>query len=262
MTEDLLFDISDKVATITLNRPAAHNAFSDAMLIAWAEALRECQSNDNINAVVLTGSGKSFCGGGDISQMGWESDNPAHEVKTYLKTRVYPVAQAVQALEKPLIVAVNGAATGAGMDMCLMGDIRFAGESARFAETYVKVALVPGDGGGFLLPRLVGLSKALELLWTGDFIDASEALRLGIVSKVIPDADLMTETYAFAERLANGPSLAIRLIKNTVYQSLSMDLNGAMDLVSSHMGLLAATRDHREAVAAFTEKRPPKFEGQ
>jgi len=262
MTNELLFDVVDKVATITLNRPEARNAFSDAMLAAWAEALRECQRDDNINVVVLTGSGKSFCGGGDISQMGWSTDNPALEVKTYLKTRVYPVAYAVQALEKPYIVAVNGAAAGAGMDMCLLGDIRFAAESARFAETYVKVGLVPGDGGGFLLPRIVGLSKALELLLTGDFINASEALRLGVVSKVFSDAELMTETYAFADRLANGPTLAIQLIKKTVYQSLATDLNGALELVSSHMGLLAGTRDHREAVAAFTEKRTPIFEGR
>jgi 2-(1,2-epoxy-1,2-dihydrophenyl)acetyl-CoA isomerase len=232
------------------------------MLEAWAKALRECQRDPNVNVVVLTGRGKAFCGGGDISEMGWKTDNPANEVKTYLKTRVYPVAEAVQALEKPLIVAVNGAATGAGMDMCLLGDIRFAAQSARFAETYVKVGLVPGDGGGFLLPRVVGLSKALELLWTGDFIDAPEALRLGIVSNVFPDAKLMEETYAFAERLARGPTLAISLIKRTIYQSLSTDFTGALELVSSHMGLLAGTRDHAEAVSAFMEKRDPVFEGR
>jgi len=145
--------------------------------------------------------------------------------------------------------------------MALMADIRYAARSARFAETYIKVGLVPGDGGAFLLPRLVGLTKALELLWSGDFISAEEAERIGLLSKVFDDDKLMDETYAFAERLANGPSIAIRLTKQAVYQCLRMDFLTALESITNPMGVAASTEDHREAVAAFKAKRPPQFKG-
>ena len=179
----------------------------------------------------------------------------------YIRQNVHPVARAVEALHKPYICALNGTATGAGLDMALMADIRYAARSARFAESYIKVGLVPGDGGAFLLPRLVGLTKALELLWSGDFISAEEAERIGLLSKVFDDDKLMNETYAFAERLANGPSIAIRLTKQAVYQCLRMDFLTALESITAPMGVAASTEDHREAVAAFKAKRPPQFKG-
>lgn len=257
---DMLFEVKDKIATLTLNRPDQRNAFSDEMLTTWADALRECQARDDVAVVVLTGNGKAFCAGGDLSTMGQEE--PANNLKQYLLDSVHPVARAVDALQKPYICAVNGAATGAGMDMTLYADIRFAGASARFAETYVNVGLAPGDGGAFLLPRLVGLTKALEMLWTGDFVSAEEAERLGIVSKVLPDDELQSHTREFAERLANGPLLAMRMTKTAVYAGLRSDMFQALDTVSSHMGVLSDTYDHKEAVKAFQEKRKPKFEGR
>ena len=169
--------------------------------------------------------------------------------------------RAVDALHKPYICALNGTATGAGLDMALMADIRYAARSARFAETYIKVGLVPGDGGAFLLPRLVGLTKALELLWSGDFISAEEAECIGLLSKVFDDEKLMDVTYAFAERLTNGPSIAIRLTKQAVYQCLRMDFLTALESITGPMGVAASTEDHREAVAAFKAKRQPQFKG-
>jgi 2-(1,2-epoxy-1,2-dihydrophenyl)acetyl-CoA isomerase len=142
-----------------------------------------------------------------------------------------------------------------------MADIRYAARRARFAETYIKVGLIPGDGGAFLLPRLVGLTRALELLWTGDFFSAEEAERLGIVSRVCDDDKLLDDTYALARRLADGPSVAIRLTKQVVYQSLRMDFLSALEAVTGPMGVVANTVDHREAVAAFLEKRQPTFTG-
>ncbi len=174
---------------------------------------------------------------------------------------MHPVARAVDALQKPYLCALNGTATGAGLDMALMADIRYAARSARLAETYIKVGLVPGDGGAFLLPRLIGLTKALELLWTGDFLSAEEAERLGVVSKVFDDEKLLDATYAFAERLANGPTRAIRLTKQAVYQCLRMDFLPALESITGPMGVAASTEDHREAVAAFKEKRHPQFKG-
>lgn len=257
---DILFEVKNRIATLTLNRPETRNAFSDEMLQGWAAGIREAQARDDVSVVVLTGTGKAFCSGGDISTMG--RDQTPNQFKEYLLTKVHPVARAVAALDKPYLCAVNGAATGAGMDMALYADIRFAAASARFAESYVKVGLAPGDGGAFLLPRLTGLTKALELLWTGDLFSAEEAERLGIVSKVLPDDQLMAHTYSFAERLANGPALAIRMTKKAVYDGLRSDLFQALESISSAMGVLSFSHDHKEAVQAFMEKRPPKFEGR
>lgn len=262
MADELLFEKSGAIATITLNRPEKLNAFHNAMLADWAEALRECQADDAVGAVVLTGAGRAFCSGGDLGTMGDVGGNAALYIGDYLRNHVHPVARAVDALQKPYLCAVNGVATGAGMDMALMADIRYAARSARFAETYIKVGLIPGDGGAFLLPRLVGLSKALELLWTGDFVDAEEAERLGIVSRVCDDDQLMDEVLALAERLASGPRVAIRLMKQAVYRSLQMDFLTALDTVAGPMGVAFNTEDHREAVRAFAEKRSPEFEGR
>ena len=261
MADELLFTKHNTIATITLNRPEKLNTFHDGMLADWAAALRECQVDDAVHVVVLTGAGRVFCAGGDLGTMGRQDGNPAWDMGQYLRKNVHPVARAVDALHKPYLCAINGAATGAGLDMALMADVRYAARSARLAETYIKVGLVPGDGGAFLLPRLVGLTKALELLWTGDFLSAEEAERIGLVSKVYDDAQLMEATYALAERLARGPSIAIRLTKQVVYQGLRMDFLTALEAMTGPMGVVASTEDHREAVAAFKEKRPPTFKG-
>jgi enoyl-CoA hydratase/carnithine racemase len=261
MADELQFSKADGIATITLNLPSALNAFHNGMLADWAAALIECQADDTVAVVLLTGAGRAFCAGGDISTLGAVDGNAALHIGDYLRTHVHPVARAVTALQKPYLCAVNGAATGAGMDMALMADIRWAARRARFAESYVKVGLIPGDGGAYLLPRIVGMSRALELLWTGDFIDAATAERLGIVSRVCDDDTLLDDMTAFAARLAAGPRVAIRLIKQVARQSQGTDLVGALDLVTGPMGVAANTTDHVEAVAAFREKRAPRFRG-
>jgi 2-(1,2-epoxy-1,2-dihydrophenyl)acetyl-CoA isomerase len=162
-------------------------------------------------------------------------------------------------MDKPVIAMVNGVAVGAGMGMALMCDLRIASETARFSTGYVKVGLVPGDGDTYFLPRLVGTARALELLWTADFVEAAEAERLGIVNRVTPAGRLHEETYALARRIAEGPQVPIRMIKRLVYQSLRLDLRTHLDLVSSHMAVVRETEDHREGVRAFKEKRPARF---
>ena len=161
-----------------------------------------------------------------------------------------------------MLAAVNGVAVGAGMDMALMCDMRFVSESARMSEGYVKVGLVPGDGGCYFLPRLVGTAKALELLWTGDFVDGPTAVELGIANRCVPDDELQEQTYAFAQRLAQGPPVAIRAIKRTVHQSARTDLRTSLDLISSHMAVVQSTEDSAEAMSAFREKRTPHFRGR
>jgi enoyl-CoA hydratase/carnithine racemase len=257
----LLYEIRDGVATITLNRPEQRNAFTLEMLDLWTEALRDARANDAVQVVVVTGAGRAFCSGGDVGGMANRGELNALEHKRALEL-VHRVPLALDELDKPVIAAINGPAVGAGCDMALMCDLRFMADDARLSEGYVRVGLIPGDGGTYFLPRLVGTAKALELLWTGDFVDAHEALRLGIVNRVVPAEELMPTVYDFAGRLARGPSVAIRTIKRAVYQGLRMDLRTHLDLISSHMGFIRQTEDHREGARAYVEKRAPEFKGR
>lgn len=263
MSEELLFEVGDdKVAVITLNRPEKRNAFTQDMITRWLEALEECRTSDAIGAVIMTGSGTAFCSGGDVRNMGERGEQTPLMEKDRLWANLHDLPRVFAAMDKPVIAAVNGAATGAGMDIALMADIRFAAESARFAESYVRVGLVPGEGGAWYLPRIVGTARALEMLWTGDFVGAEEAERIGLVNAVVPDDELMDHTRAFAARLAAGPAVAMRLVKRAVYQGLRSDLETHLDLISSHIAIVRNTEDYKNAIAAFREKRTPTFEGR
>ena len=260
---DLLYEVKDKVATITLNRPDKLNAFTGDMIDAWQKSLAEAQADDSVNVVIVTGAGRAFCSGGDVGRMRRDGEAPgALDGKNSLWEGVHRVPKQLEQMDKPVIAMVNGLAVGAGMGMSVMCDLRIAAESARFSTGYVRVGLVPGDGDTYFLPRLVGAAKALELLWTADFIEAPEALRIGVVQRVVPDAQLKEATYALAKQIADGPQVPIRMIKRLVYQSLKLDLRTHLDLVSSHMSIVRQTTDHAEGVAAFKEKRPPKFQGR
>ncbi|MBU4317512.1 MAG: enoyl-CoA hydratase/isomerase family protein [Proteobacteria bacterium] len=259
--EDILFKTEDGVATITLNCPERKNAFSMEMIDQWAETLRQWRTDPRVKVIVLTGSGDAFCSGANLSTSGGAQplEEQAFNHKSTLWDQIHRIPLTLEDIDKPVIAALNGVAVGAGLDMALMCDIRFAAESARFAEGYVNVGFVPGDGAAYYLPRLVGISKALELLWTGDFISASEAERIGMVNRVYPDDQLMEETYKFAQKLANGPPKVIQMIKRTTYQSARLDLRTALDLVSSHMGVIRSTKDSRDAmIASLTRRRKNK----
>jgi len=259
---DLLYDVKDKIATITLNRPDKLNAFTGDMIDGWAKSLASAQADDGVNVVVVTGTGRAFCSGGDVGRMREGGAPSPLDGKNTLWEGIHRVPKTLEAMDKPVIAMVNGLAVGAGMGMSMMCDVRIAAESARFSTGYVRVGLVPGDGDTYFLPRLVGAAKALELLWTADFIEAAEAHRLGIVQRVVPDAELKDATYQFARQIADGPQIPIRMIKRLVYQSLKLDLRTHLDLVSSHMSIVRQTADHAEGVAAFKEKRPAKFQGR
>jgi 2-(1,2-epoxy-1,2-dihydrophenyl)acetyl-CoA isomerase len=262
---DLLFDIHEKVATITLNRPEKKNTFTPAMIDAWVEALKECQASDSVNAIVQTAAGDSYCAGGDVARMKNNAEagvETAFSQKEFIWTGVNRVPFELARVDKPYLVAVNGVAAGAGMDMALLGDMIFAAERARFGETYIRVGLIPGDGGGWLLPRLIGYPRALEMLLLGDFIGAAEAERIGMINRVLPDEQLMPYTLSVAARLAAGPSLAIRYTKRITYQARDLDFIAHLDQVTSHIPVMKSTEDHKEAVAAFAEKRKPAFKGR
>jgi enoyl-CoA hydratase/carnithine racemase len=258
---DLTYAVDEHVATITLNRPDRRNAFTLEMIDAWAEALRAAQRDPAVRAVVLTGAGGAFCAGVDLEVFADRERTPLAE-KRLLDERVHQVAFAADALSKPYLAAVNGVAVGAGMDMALMCDIRFAARSARFSEGYVRVGLVPGDGGCYYLPRIVGTAAALDLLWTGRFVDAAEARDIGLVSAVHDDDALAEAAHAYAARLAAMPPVAVALIKRSVRDASRHDLRTALDLISSHQAVVTSTEDSREAMAAFRAGRAPVFSGR
>jgi enoyl-CoA hydratase/carnithine racemase len=234
--------------------------------------LEEVRDNDDIRVLLLTGNGKSFCAGGDVKAMktgkglvnlsGHEEldfTSTALKRKNSLWKHVQRIPLLMEEIDKPTIAAINGDAIGAGLDMSLQCDLRIASDQARFGEGYINVGIVPGDGGGYFLPRIIGIDKALEMLWTGKIIDAAQAEALGLVTRVVPHDQLMEEAFQLAERLARGPQEAIRLIKRTVYQGLKTDLRTSLDMVSSFMGLVTELPDYQEGVQAIIEKRRPKF---
>ena len=257
----LHYEVSEGIATITLDNPTRKNAFTLGMIDDWADALRAAADDDEVRVVVLTGVGDAFCSGIDLSVLQAVEDVPLAR-KRMLTHGVHKVARAVEALDKPLVCALNGVAVGAGLDMALMCDMRFMGRSARLSEGYIKVGLVPGDGGAWFLPRLVGPAKALELLLTGDFVEAEEALRIGMVNRVYDDAELQERTREFAAQLAAMSPVAVAVIKRTVQQSAAIDLRTSLDLISSHMAVVQSTDDYREAQTAFAERRPGRFTGR
>ena len=261
MTEDLLIDVADGIGCLTLNRPDKYNAFTSEMLASLQAALDDFEARDDVAVVILTGAGKGFCSGGDIGGMGAGSEVRPHMTKQRIWQEIQGFPKRLARFEKPIIAAVNGAAVGGGMDLALACDIRVAGERARFAETYAKIGLLPGGGGAYFLPRIVGKARALELLWTADFIDAATALEIGLVNHVHPQDRLMEEARGLAARIAAMPPLSVRLIKRTVDQSLRSDMDTAFDLVSSHIAIARSGPDHAEAIAAYREKRAGRYVG-
>lgn len=257
----LLFETKNHIAVITLNRPEFKNAFSPEMLSCWEECLVKARSMEDIRVIILTGKGNTFCSGGDIREMA-EGRLKSWDMKDFLWEQVHRIVLAMEDLDKPVIAAINGAAMGAGMDMALMCDIRICSDRARLAESYISLGLVPGDGGAYFLPRLVGISKAMELLLTGQIVDPDEALRLGIINRVVPHEKLMEETYKMAENIAQKPPLAIRMMKRAIFQAQTSDLRSHLDYISSQVALLSETEDHMEAAKSFLEKRTPVFKGK
>jgi enoyl-CoA hydratase/carnithine racemase len=257
------------VALITLNRPERLNAITQPMVMEWAQALEDARLDSEVRAVVVTGAGRGFCSGADmggglgLSETTESEALPtAAEQRNWLRDGIHYVPRAVQLLDKPYIAAINGVTVGAGMDMASMCDIRFASDRARFSMGFVRVGILPGDGGCYFLPRIVGIAKALELIWTGDFIDAAEAEQIGYVTRPVAHDELLPTTLAFARRLAQGPPIAIQLAKRLVYQGLHATLPEALEQTSLAMGVVLGSHDAREGLKAMMEKREPRFAGQ
>ena len=245
---NIKYSVANEIATIELSRPQRRNSFTLEMVDGWAAALEDAGRDPVVRAVIVTGGADAFCAGVDLDEFAALEDTPLSH-KQMLTDRVHAVSRALARIDKPVVAAVNGVAVGAGMDMALMCDLRFAARSARFSEGYIRLGLVPGDGGCYLLPRLVGVAKALELLWSGEFVDAEEALRIGIVNRVYEDDELMERTRYYLGNVLRAPSLPLGIIKRVTYQSSSMDLATSLDVISSHMAVVQSTDEARAALA-------------
>jgi 2-(1,2-epoxy-1,2-dihydrophenyl)acetyl-CoA isomerase len=247
------------VATLTLNRPEALNALNPALIRDLGDALRAAAADPVVRCVVLTGGGKAFCAGGDLAHIAGLPGPLAF--RAFVKDAGQIVA-AIAALEKPVIAMVNGPAAGAGFNLALACDIIFAARTARFAQSFAKVGLVPDCGGHYLLPRLVGAHKAKELMFTGDLIDADTALALGLVNRVAAPEALAAETGEFAARLAAAPPVALAGIKKLAGRSIELDLATVLEYEAELQAICFATEDAREGIDAFLAKRPPIFSGR
>ncbi len=256
-----LYKVEESIALITLNRPEAKNSFSPEMIELWRTFLDEARADETVRVLIVTGKGDTFCSGGDIRDMAMGKLR-RWEMKKFLWEGVHRIALALEDLDKPVLAAINGAAMGAGLDMALMCDLRICSDQAKLSESYILLGLVPGDGGAYYLPRLVGLGKAFELLFTGDVLTPQEALEIGLVNRVVPHDRLMEETMKFAQKIASQPPLAVRMMKRAVYQAQSSSLRSHLDYISSQLALLSDTEDHQEAAKAFIEKRRPVFQGK
>ncbi len=260
---DILVERRDRVLLVTLNRPEALNALNVEMGPALGDALERVGRDSNVGAVVLTGAGRAFSSGGDITFMKSVLDRGGRfEDFEPLVGGGPGVVRALQNCEKPVLAAVNGAAAGGGMSLALACDVRWASESARFGQSFVKIGLHPDWGALYTLPRLAGPSRALELMWTGELIDAAEAHRIGIVSRVLPPNDLMPQILAFAARLAAGPAVALAEIKRSVRAALGYTLEEALARELEAQEHCWSTPDAREGITAFLEKREPRYGGR
>ena len=260
--ETLLCEVADGVATVTLNRPAALNAFSQPMQRELAALIPELAADDAVRAVILTGAGRAFCAGGDIKEMEGAQDPTPLAGRNKLHRMLTTVLMPLVRLEKPVIAAVNGAAVGAGMNLALAADIVLVSETAMFSQAFVKLGLVPDTGGLYLLSRLIGLNRAKELCFTGRLFSAREAADLGLVNRVLPAEDLMPAAVALAQELARGATAAIGLTKSLLNLAHTASLEEMAEFESYALAVVLSTDDHREGIRAFREKRAPRFSGR
>lgn len=265
---NLLFEVNDHIATITLNRPEAYNAFSDEMITEWIKALETVRDSHDIRVVIVKGNGKSFCAGGDIKAMQagdgfFRSEEDISSTglarKNSLWKKIQRIPLLLEEIDKPVIAQVHGFAMGAGLDMALMCDIRITAKSTKISESYINVAIVPGDGGAYYLPKLIGIDQALDMFWTARVLTADEAKEKGVVTFVVEDDELDAYTWNYAKELASRPATTLQFIKRAVYQSQRMDLRSALDYISSQMAIVTELDDFKEGVNAVVEKRKPSF---
>src|SRR5579864_891842 len=265
-TDELLCVIRDRVAVITLNRPEVRNALSDDLTPALRTMIKTCGENPDVGALLITGAGTAFCAGGNVKGMGAHRARKKLEMShdervADLQERQRLLTGALVSVRKPTVAALPGPAVGAGLALAMACDIRIAAQSAFVSTGYLRVALSGDYGVAWLLTRLVGTSRARELMFTAEKVDAARCEAIGLVNRVVADDTLQEEAFALARQLAEGPTLALRYMKDNLDEALSFDFTTARDQEAERLVRLSTTADHREAVQAFIDKRKPVFKG-
>lgn len=266
MDDSLLLSIDGPVATLTINRPDRRNPLGepgDGAL--FAAAAEQINANRSLRAVILTGAGKAFSAGGNLKAMQEQSGPFAGagvSIREGYRRDIHRLVRALWSIELPMIAAVNGPAIGLGNDVACLADTRIASKDAVFGATFLKVGLVPGDGGAWLLPKVIGMARAAELLFTGDVVDAETALSWGLISRVTEPEDLMDAAHSLAERMAKQPPDVLRMTKRLLREGQAASFDTVMELSAAAQALAHLTEDHKEAVSAFFEKRDPVFHGK
>lgn len=261
----VLYEQNGAIVTITLNRPDARNALSEEVIAALIPALERAEADDSASCVILTGNGASFCSGGNIKQI---RDLTAKDkmsplaLERWYRDHIQRIPKVMDKLSIPVIAAINGHAIGAGCDLACMCDIRICSDNAVFAESFLRVGIIPGDGGAWLLPRIIGMAKASQMLLTGEFIDADKAEGYGLVSEITAQDALLARAKALAEMVVQYPPAAIRKSKRLLKDARDVTLEEHLDQAAIWQGVLQQMDDHREAISAILEKRAPKFTGK
>ncbi len=255
------------IVTLTMNLPEARNALPDPQACTdFADACNDVTLDTSVAAVILTGAGTAFSAGGNVKQIrdrtGMVPAKNTVDTRLSYRNNIQKISRSLYQVEVPTIAAVNGPAIGAGLDFAMMCDIRISSDRASYAESFVKLGIIPGGPGSWILPRLVGMAKAAELSFSGETIDAQEALKIGLVSRVVPHDDLMSTAMEMAQKFAKNPIHAVRLTKRLLREGEHMQLGSLMELSAAFQSMVHETADHREAVAAMLEKRTPKFTGE
>jgi 2-(1,2-epoxy-1,2-dihydrophenyl)acetyl-CoA isomerase len=252
-------DVEEAVATITLDRPAALNALTIPMKLELLDALRRVEADRGVRAVILTGSGRAFCAGQDLKE---RLEPGAPTLGEELRERYNPIVRAIRTMPKPILAAVNGVAAGAGASLAFACDLRIASEAASFVLAFGRIGLLPDSGATWLLPRLVGLPRALAMSLLNDPLSATEAERHGLVTKVVLSDALAYESKALARRLADGAPLGLAFTKRALYEGQDLEFDASLEQEASLQDVAGRTADHREGMAAFIDKRPPRFRGE
>jgi len=263
VSNEIILEKKEGIAVITLNRPERFNSLTDSMYRDLPQILEQLRRDDEVKVLILTGSGKAFCAGSDVSdRLGKRMERGGEESRFENLQQVGAIALNFFDFEKPIIAAINGAAVGSGLSLASLCDFRLASEKARFGAIWLNVGLIPDVGATYTLPRIVGREKALELMLSREVFGADEALKMGLVSKVFQHDRLMSEAEKLAKSIAAGPSVGIELTKRALQRSLENDLKTQLDYETYAQNVCRQTKDHKEGLSAFAEKRTPAFEGR
>ena len=262
MSESIIYEQDHRVVTITLNRPDTRNALSGDLIDGLINALEKANRDKNVGCVILTGAGKSFSSGGnlqEIKNMTTKDNMSQSQLEEWYRFGIQKIPLTMNAIDVPIVAAVNGHAIGAGNDLCTMCDIRIAGEDAKFSESFLRIGIIPGDGGSWFLPKIIGLSRAAEMILTCDVLDAEKALNWGLVSQIVKNEELIIQAKKIANKIASQPPEATRRAKRLLRMSQNVSLDNALEMAASQQSILQMMDDHREALDALIEKRTPKY---